>query len=106
MKKIIRKLAHKLEHLKFENLKKMFTRYGIPLLVIFIVWEIIEDILFPILFYYLGENVNAAFYSGIPLSLLFVFASYCSTYYSGEYTVLLQERNMKNHIYIEEYHGK
>ena len=37
MKKIIHKLAHKLEHLKFENLKKMFTRYGIPLLVIFIV---------------------------------------------------------------------
>lgn len=99
MKKIIHKLAHKLEHLKFENLKKMFTRYGIPLLVIFIVWEIIEDILFPILFYYLGENVNAAFYSGIPLSLLLCLHPIAVPIIWGVYCFIARKKYEKPHLH-------
>lgn len=70
IKRLIHNIKHKVSHLKFDSLKLFLKRYGMPFVVIFIVWEIIEDIMFPILFYYLGENVNAAFYSGIPASLL------------------------------------
>ena len=44
--------------------------HGLALLVITIVWEIIEDIVFPVIFYYLGKHINPIFYTMIPASLI------------------------------------
>ena len=49
-------------------LKKKIFDYGLPLVIIFIFWEVIEDIFIPYAFYLLGENVNEAFYAFIPAS--------------------------------------
>ena len=44
--------------------------HGVALVVIIVGWEIIEDVLFPILFVFLGHHVHPAFYAGAPASLL------------------------------------
>tara|TARA_R110000824_G_scaffold53389_3_gene147885 strand:- start:179 stop:403 length:225 start_codon:yes stop_codon:yes gene_type:complete len=44
--------------------------HGVALVVIIVMWEIIEDILFPILFIWLGKNVNPWFLAGAPVSWL------------------------------------
>jgi len=44
--------------------------HGIALVVIIVMWEITEDILFPILFIWLGKNVNPWFLAGAPVSWL------------------------------------
>lgn len=67
-KSIIKKIKHKLHHFELSELKKSFIKGGIPLLVIIIMWEIIEDILFPIVFGILGTTVHPAFYAGIPIA--------------------------------------
>ena len=64
------RLAHKLEHVRLSSIKRTFREHGLALVIIIIVWEIIEDILFPILFMFLGTHVHPAFLAGIPASLL------------------------------------
>tara|TARA_Y100000034_G_C6876951_1_gene401229 strand:- start:1401 stop:1697 length:297 start_codon:yes stop_codon:yes gene_type:complete len=64
------RLLHKLEHLKFSNLIDTLKQSGLALLVIILVWELIEDIGFPIIFAWLGANVHPAFLVGIPASWL------------------------------------
>ena len=64
------RIKHKLEHISLKHLKELLKKNGLALVVIFIVWEIIEDILFPLLFLWLGKNVNPWFYSGAPFSWL------------------------------------
>jgi hypothetical protein len=64
------RIKHKLEHFKPSRLIETFKKHGIALLVIIIVWEIIEDIMFPLLFIWLGNNVNPWFITGAPLSWL------------------------------------
>jgi hypothetical protein len=64
------RLTHKLEHFKLANLKKILKEHGIALIVIVILWEIIEDILFPLLFIFLGSHVHPVFYAGAPASWL------------------------------------
>ena len=49
---------------KFE--KQIMKKHGLALVVIIVLWEIIEDVLFPVLFAALGKYVHPAFYSGIP----------------------------------------
>jgi|TARA_Y100000310_G_scaffold217092_1_gene218179 hypothetical protein len=44
--------------------------HGIALVVIIVAWEIIEDILLPVLFIWLGKNVNPWFLTGAPISWL------------------------------------
>ena len=44
------KVKHKLEHYSLAHFKELLRRHGLALLVIFIIWEIVEDILFPVLF--------------------------------------------------------
>lgn len=61
------KLTEKLSFWKLSNLKKVIKEYGPAFLVILIGWEIAEDILFPALFYVLGEYFPA-FYALIPVS--------------------------------------
>jgi uncharacterized membrane protein len=64
------RLAHKLEHWNFAKLKKILKEHGLALVVIIVGWEIIEDILFPLLFAFLGKFVHASFYVGIPVAWL------------------------------------
>ncbi len=62
------RIIHKLNHLKPRNIKKVLKESGISLAVIIIGWEIIEDVLFPIFFIWLGNNVHLMFYVGAPTS--------------------------------------
>ena len=59
-------LTHKLEHLRWSSLKKIFKEHGLALVIIIVAWEIIEDILFPVLFIALGNYVHPVFYAGAP----------------------------------------
>ena len=61
-------LTHKVSFWKIKNLKKKLLEYGLPLLIIFIVWEIIEDSLSILLFSYLGSKIDPWFYALIPSS--------------------------------------
>ena len=64
-----RRLAHKLHHFKWSHIKGLLQKHGLAFLIIFIIWEIVEDIAFPVLFIWLGNNVNPAFHSGVLASL-------------------------------------
>jgi hypothetical protein len=70
MKLSLHNLKHKLAFWASTNLKTTWKRYGLPLLIIFIAWEIIEDVIFPLIFAWLGANVNPAFFAGIPVAWL------------------------------------
>lgn len=67
---VIDRLKHKLGHFHPARLLDLLKEHGTALLVIIIVWEIIEDILFPALFIWLGHNVNPWFITGAPISWL------------------------------------
>ena len=67
------RLSHKLEHLKWANVKKTFKEHGLALVIIIVGWEIAEDVIFPVLFVFLGNNVHTDFYAGAPASLLLCF---------------------------------
>ena len=62
------RIAHKLEHLRLSEIKKTFREHGLALVVIVVGWEIIEDVLFPIMFIWLGNNVHPSFYAGAPVA--------------------------------------
>ena len=64
------RIKHKLSHLHPSKLVDTLKEYGLALVVIIVVWEIIEDILFPVLFIWLGHNVNPWFITGAPISWL------------------------------------
>jgi len=61
-------VLHKIKHLSPSFFKSSMVRGGISLLVITIAWGIIEDIIFPVVFWALGRWVHPAFYAGIPVS--------------------------------------
>ena len=67
------RLGHKLEHLKWENIKSILREHGLALVVIIVGWEIVEDVVFPLLFALLGNYVHPAFYAGIPAAWLLCF---------------------------------
>jgi len=64
------RLSHKLEHFSWSNIKAMFKEHGLALVIIIIGWEIIEDVLFPVLFVLLGNYVHPSFYAGVPAAWL------------------------------------
>ena len=74
MKKIWKWLCHhvhhKISHFRPAHLLDILKEHGLALVTIIIVWEIIEDVLFPILFIWLGHNVNPWFITGAPISWL------------------------------------
>jgi len=70
LKGLWHRLTHKLRHFRLSHFKKLLREHGVAFLVIFIIWEIIEDIMFPLLFIWLGNNVNPWFLTGAPLSWL------------------------------------
>ena len=67
------RILHKLQHLKPSNMLDILSKHGLALVVIIVGWEIIEDVLFPVLFVLLGNHVHPAFYAGAPASLLLCF---------------------------------
>jgi hypothetical protein len=64
------RIKHKLSHLNPSRLLDTLKEHGLALVMIIVGWEIIEDILFPILFIWLGNNVNPWFITGAPVSWL------------------------------------
>ena len=64
------RLSHKLEHYSLEKIKGFLKENGLAFVIIFLAWEIIEDVLFPILFTVLGTYVHPAFYAGVPAAWL------------------------------------
>ena len=64
------RILHKLEHIKPSNLLDILAEHGLALVVIILAWEIIEDVIFPILFIWLGKNVHPAFLAGAPAAWL------------------------------------
>lgn len=67
------KIAHKLENYSTAKLKKFLKENGLAFVIIFVGWEIVEDVVFPIIFGVLGNHVHPAFYAGIPASLILCF---------------------------------
>jgi len=65
-----KRIKHKLGHFTLDSLKQILKKHGLALLVIFVLWEIIEDVMFPILFLWLGKNVDPWFYAAAPASWL------------------------------------
>ena len=64
------RLGHKLGHLKWSSIKNVFRENGLALVVIIVGWEIVEDVVFPVLFVLLGNHVHPAFYAGAPAAWL------------------------------------
>ncbi|MAI58240.1 MAG: hypothetical protein CML56_04570 [Rhodobacteraceae bacterium] len=64
------RLSHKLDHFRWSNIKSTMKEHGLALVVIVVAWEIIEDVLFPVLFVFLGNYVHPAFYAGVPAAWL------------------------------------
>jgi len=67
------RISHKLDNFSKEKLKVFLRKNGIAFVIIFVGWEIIEDVVFPIIFGALGNYVHPAFYAGIPASLILCF---------------------------------
>ena len=70
LKWIWHRLMHNLSHIRPQRLLDILKEHGMALVVIILVWEIIEDVLFPLLFIWLGHNVNPWFITGAPISWL------------------------------------
>lgn len=64
------RVVHKLGHLKLNYLLDVLSKHGMALVVIIVAWEIIEDVLFPILFIWMGNNVHPVFLAGAPAAWL------------------------------------
>ena len=64
------RLSHKMAHFSLASIKETFKEHGLSLVIIIIVWEVIEDVLFPLLFIFLGNYVHPAFYAAVPASWL------------------------------------
>ena len=62
------RISHKLEHFSWAAIKKTFKENGLALVVIIVGWEIIEDVLFPVIFALLGKYVHPVFFAGIPVA--------------------------------------
>jgi len=64
------RLSHKIDHIKWSSIKKTFKENGLALVVIIVLWEIIEDVGFPLLFVLLGKYTHPSFYAAVPVSWL------------------------------------
>ncbi len=60
------RLEHKLEHFSKEKLKKFLKENGLAFVVIFLAWEIIEDVLFPAMFLFLVTYLHPVFHAAAP----------------------------------------
>lgn len=60
------RISHKIKHISWDSVKKTFKENGLALVVIIVGWEIVEDVVFPVIFALLGKHVHPAFFAGIP----------------------------------------
>jgi uncharacterized membrane protein len=67
------RIGHKFEHFSAAKIKKFLKENGLAFVIIFVGWEIVEDVVFPIVFGILGNYIHPAFYAGIPASLFLCF---------------------------------
>ena len=67
------RLGHKLEHLRWKNIKSILREHGLALVIIIVGWEIVEDVVFPLFFALLGNYIHPAFYAGIPAAWVLCF---------------------------------
>ena len=67
------RISSKLNNFSSATLKAFLKKNGLAFVIIFIGWEIIEDVVFPIIFSALGAYVHPAFYAGVPASLILCF---------------------------------
>ena len=67
------RILNKLNHFSTAKLKDFIKKNGLPFVIIFVGWEIVEDVVFPIVFAGLGNYIHPAFYAGIPASLILCF---------------------------------
>jgi len=70
MRWLLNKIKDKFKLLRWENIKAMFKEHGLALVVIIIGWEIVEDVVFPLIFAALGKYVDPMWYAGVPASLM------------------------------------
>ena len=68
-----RRLSHKRAFFSFQKLKEFLKENGLAFVIIFVGWEIAEDVVLPIMFGVLGNYIHPAFYAGIPASLIMCF---------------------------------
>ena len=73
LKWLKKRISHKFENLSLSKMKAFLKENGIAFVVIVVGWEIVEDVVFPIVFAFLGNYVHPAFYAGIPASLILCF---------------------------------
>ena len=64
------RITHKLDHIRPTNLLDVLAKHGLALMVIIVAWEIIEDVLFPLLFIWMGNNIHPVFLVGAPAAWL------------------------------------
>ncbi len=67
-KNILKNLKNTFLFWKPSNLKKMFTEHGLAFLSAIIIWEIIEDVIFPMTMIFLGDSINPMFYTLAPVT--------------------------------------
>ena len=64
------RLTHKFNHFRLSHLIDVLKEHGLALVIIIVIWEIIEDVGFPLLFIWLGTHVHPLFLVGAPVSWL------------------------------------
>tara|TARA_B100000700_G_C14333418_1_gene529277 strand:- start:121 stop:444 length:324 start_codon:yes stop_codon:yes gene_type:complete len=67
------RLSHKMENFSLSKMKSFLKENGLAFVIIVVGWEIVEDVVFPIIFGFLGNYIHPAFYVGIPASLILCF---------------------------------
>jgi hypothetical protein len=67
---LLNKIKDKFKLLSWKNVKTMFKEHGLALVIIVVGWELVEDIVFPLIFALLGKYVDPMWYAGVPASLL------------------------------------
>jgi hypothetical protein len=58
------------KYFHLSHIKGLFKEHGLAFAVIFTIWEVVEIIMFPLLFIWLGNNINPWFLTGAPVSWL------------------------------------
>jgi len=59
--------------MRLSSIKRVLREHGLALVVIIVGWEVIEDIMFPVLFIWLGTHLHPIFLVGAPASWLMCF---------------------------------
>lgn len=67
------RIRHKFSGFSRERISGFLKENGLAFVIIVVGWEIVEDVVFPIIFAWLGNYVHPGFYVGVPASLILCF---------------------------------